>query len=83
MTAFLVLSMAIYCCYETVVNNNIASFPPPCLAVLLVYLESKCLSLGLRTFILPSGPFKLYFDSLLHNTLFQSLIVYEHLQTYF
>ena len=53
----------------------IAPFPPPYLTVPLVYLESKRLPLGLCTFKLPSRPFKYYFDSLLHNTLFQSLIV--------
>ena len=51
--------------------KTIVPFPPPCFTVPLVYLESKRLPLGLHTFKLPSGPFKLYFDSSLHNTLFR------------
>ena len=64
------MSLSIFYCVTT-----LAPFPPPCLTILLEYLEFKLLPLGLRTFKLPSRPFKLYFDSSLHNTLFQSLIV--------
>ena len=46
---------------------------PPCLTIPLVYLESKCLPLGLPTFKSPS--FELYFDLSLDNTLLQKLIL--------
>ena len=55
--------------------QTIPRFPPPCLTAPIVYLGSKHLPLDLCTFKLLSGPFKLYFDSSLHNTLCQSLIV--------